>query len=457
MLSGAVVAGDGGSSSIYYNPANISEAGINSNLSLSAVMFSWRVYKLNNQLGDGISPESIAFVVQPRFFTYVYNPPKGKFTIGATVFTRIHERTEINYTLQKEIDILKERPGNEQYSACFDYRNRFDDTWVGIAGAYEISPDFHVGLSTFVSTVAMKYLQDIGISAVSLADSNIFSATYNSRMLINYNDFRIIFKIGVSYRLTHWRFGLNITTPSFTIFSMSKKLLHTQSQTNITYQGSPLPDYVIFLTKEGKDVTSHARLPFSIATGLVYDFPQSNAHLYFSMEYFFPLKPYLSLEAYPNPQTSLDEFRHKWLSVASGSRRFTNFAVGYSWKNVKNVGFMLGFRTDFNYLKGYDIGDYSQYNTLPNANSNNYHVTGGSEFTILGQKIISGVEFTFSHVQNQKQTANFSDPVEYNPVDRIPLQGTLQNTASLNYFSINLYLSAVLNFGGNKREKPVGE
>ncbi len=453
MLSGAVVAGDGGSSSIYYNPANISQAGNNSNLSLSTAMFSWRSYKQDNMLGNGINPGSLAFVVQPRFVTYIYNPTKGKFIFGATVFTRIYERTEINYTLQKEIDILKSHPGDEQYNAYYDYRNRFDDTWVGIAGSYEISRNFHVGISTFVSSVTTQYLETIENSAISKVGTSIFSANYNSRVLNNYNDFRVIFKIGMTYRIKQWRIGINITTPSFTVLSMSKKLLRTKSQTNITYEGRPLPDYVIFLAKEGKDVLSRSRLPLSVAVGFVYDIPHSDSHIYFSMEHFFRLKPYLLLEAYSNPKTSIEEFDHRWLSVASGSKELINIAVGFSWKPAKKIGFMMGFRTDFNYLKDYNLGAYSSYNTLPNSNSDNYHITGGTEITILRQKIISGIEFSFSRSRNLKQTANFSDPVEYNPVDRIPLQGPLQNTVSFHYLSFSLYLSAVLNFGGNKGRK----
>ncbi len=453
MLSGAVVAGDGGSSSIYYNPANISEASDNSNLSLSAVMFSWRIYGLHNLLGEGTDPGTMNFVVQPRFITYVYKPPKGKFTVGGTVFTRFHERTEINYTLQKEIDILKNRPGNEQYNAYFDYRNRYDDTWVGVAGAYDLSDDLHIGMSLFVSSVAMQYLEDIDNSAVTIVDSNIFSAIYNTRKLINFNDFRMIFKFGVSYRLKHWRMGINITTPSFTLFSVSKKIVHSQSQANITYQGRPLPDYVVFMEQKGGQVRSHARLPFSIAAGIVYELPHISSKIYLSVEHFFRLKPYLTIETYPRPVTPPEKFKNEWLSVASGSRSLTNIAVGYSWRNAKNTGFMLGFRTDFNYLKNFDMGKYSRYILLPNTTADNYHITGGTEFNILGQKIVTGVEFTFSNAKNQKQIANFTDPVEYNAVDKIPLQGVLTNTASLHYFAINLYLSAVLNFGGNKTPK----
>ena len=453
MLSGAVVAGDGGSSSIYYNPANLSEAGNNSNLSLSAVMFSWRTYSLNNLLGQGTDPGTMNFSVQPRFITYIYNPPKGKITLGATVFTRFHERMEINYTSQKQIDILRQQPGDEQYNAYFDYRNRYNDTWVGLAAAYDIMPRLHVGISTFVSSVAMQYLQDIDNSAVTIKDSAVFSAIYNSRRMINFNDFRVLFKIGVSYRTGAWRFGINITTPSFTVLTMSKKLLHSQSQANITYQGKPLPDYVLFLSQENGQVKSRSRLPFSIAAGWVYDFPHSGSHIYFSAEYFFRIKPYLSMEAYAQPQNDSEKLKHQWLSVASGSKSLLNAAIGYSWKNSKKVGFMLGFRTDFNYLKNYNLGKYSDYGQFPNTNADNYHVTGGAEFSILGQKIISGVELTFANARNQKQVANFTHPVEFNAQDRIPLQGPLENTVDIHYFAISLYLSAELNFGGNKEKK----
>jgi hypothetical protein len=450
MLSGAVVAGDGGSSSIYYNPANISEAGNNSNLSLSAVMFSWRMYNLQNLLGDGTHPGTMNFAVQPRFITYVYNPPKSKFTLGGTVFTRFHERTEINYTLQKQIDILKGHPGDEQYNAYFDFRNRYDDTWVGIAGAYDFSPDLHVGMSFFVSSVAMQYLRDIENSAVTLEDSSIFSAIYNTRQMINFNDFRVIFKFGASYRIRRWRFGINITAPSFTVLSMSKKIVHSQSQANITYKGKPLPDYVLFLEQKNNEIQSRSKLPLSIAWGLVYDFPHATSRIYLSVEHFFPLKPYLTLESFAHPVTTAEKLKHQWMSVVSGSRSLTNVAVGYSWKNPKNVGFMLGFRTDFNYLKDYDLGKYRDYLRFPNTMANNYHITGGAEFSVLGQKITTGVEVTFSHTKNQKQIANFTNPMEYNAVDRIPLQGVLEHTASLRYFSINLYLSAELNFGKHK-------
>lgn len=456
MLSGAMVAGEGGSSSIYYNPANIADIGDNSNLSLSAVMFTWRSYRLKNVLGDGIGLKSQAFVVQPRFITYVYNSPKSRISIAGTVFTRIRERTEMNYADRKYINILKNQPGDEQYNAYFDYRNHYDDAWAGLAGSYKVSPGINVGVSAFVSSVSMQYLQDIENSAVTSVDSTIFSAIYNSRMAVNFNDFRVIFKIGITYRIAHWHFGLNITTPSFTVLSMSKKLLRSQSQANITYKGKPLPDRVVFLAKEGKNVISHAKLPLSVALGMVYDFPNANSHLYLSVEYFSRIKPYLLLEAYPNPQTELEKFKHEWLSVASGSKGLANVAVGFSWENTKNVGFMLGFRTDFNYLKNYDYGAYNGYNRLPNSNSDNYHFTAGAEYSILGQKIISGVEFTFCNTRNQKQVANFSDPVEYNPVDRIPLQGTLQHNVTAHYLSINFYLSAVLNFGGNKDGRKSG-
>jgi hypothetical protein len=451
MLSGAVVAGDGGSSSVYYNPANLSEAAQNSNLSVSAAMFTWRYYKLDNLLGKGISPESMRFTSQPQFITYVYQPSKSHFTLGATVFTRLHQRTEINYDTEKTVDILKAHPGAEQYNAYFDYRNRYDDTWVGIAGAYEITPEFHLGVSFFVSSVSLQYLVSIENTAVS-QESSGFTALYHTRNLISYSNFRGIFKIGATYQLKHLRLGLNITTPSFNALSISKKLLRTKSEINITHLGKPLPDEAIFQSEEGKAVQSNERLPLSLALGMVYNFPHSGSHLYFSMEHFFRLKPYLMLEAFPHPANNEEAFTHQWLSVASGSKSITNAAIGFSWENAQKTGFMLGFRTDFNYLKNLDFGALGTYYQMPFTHADLYHITGGAQFRLLGQKVVSGLEFTFGQAKKQRQLANFSDPVEYNAADDIPLQGPLHNTAVLHYYAINLYLSAVLNFGGKKKK-----
>ncbi len=118
---------------------------------------------------------------------------------------------------------------------------------------------------------------------------------------------------------------------------------------------------------------------------------------------------------------------------------------------------MLGFRTDFNYLNGLDFGDYKKYATLPNTGADIYHFTGGAEFTVLRQKVIAGLQFTYGKSANQKQVANFSNPVEYNAIDKIPLQGVLQHTVEMHYYSISLYLSAVLNFGGNKGNEADGK
>ncbi len=451
LLSGAVVAGGGGTSSIYYNPANISNVGINSNLSVSAVMFSWRYYKRDNFLGNGINLNNLEFFVQPRFITYVDRLPKSKFTLAGTVFTRIHERTEINYVGQQHIDILKSYPGDEQYNAYYNYRNRYNDTWVGLAASYTVSQKFYWGMSAFVSLVSRQYLQEIENSAVAMTDKDIFTAIYNSRVYVSYNNYRIIFKIGMAYKTNHWRFGINLSTPSFTVLSTDKKLLYTQNQDNITYQGKPLPDSTIFFSRQGNGVTSHVRLPFSVALGTVYLFPHSNSRLYFTIEHFFPLAPYLSLEAYPHPNSPGEWLIHRYLSVASGSKSLTNVAVGFRWKKNRNLGLMLGFRTDFNYLKNFNFGQYKGYKTLVNTLSDNYHFTGGAEFTVLGQKVISGVELTYSRSKNQKQVANFTNPVEYNAKDHIPLQGPLENKASIHYFAIKLYLSATLNFGGGKK------
>jgi len=72
LLSGAVVAGDGGNTSIYFNPSTISEIKNGGNLSFAASLFTWGVYYFKDALGTNIDMTNVSFNVQPQFLSYSY-------------------------------------------------------------------------------------------------------------------------------------------------------------------------------------------------------------------------------------------------------------------------------------------------------------------------------------------------------------------------------------------------
>ena len=127
-----------------------------------------------------------------------------------------------------------------------------------------------------------------------------------------------------------------------------------------------------------------------------------------------------------------------------------NAALGYSWTLKKGLLLMGGFRTDFNYRKNLDYDQYTGYNKMQSLNVDRYNVTCGLSWNILGQDIITGLQYTFGHTSDQQQLANLSDPVEYNTVENTALQGIRTYDMKSWYNAISLYFGASFNFGEDK-------
>ena len=80
-------------------------------------------------------------------------------------------------------------------------------------------------------------------------------------------------------------------------------------------------------------------------------------------------------------------------------------------------------------------------------NSNLYHLTGGILGNYKGNRFFAGLQYSFGSTYNSKQIANFSDPVEYNTDENIPLQGTRQYIMDTKFNGISLFFGATFNFG----------
>jgi len=466
LLSGAVVAGDGGNTSIYFNPSTISEITTGANLSFAASLFTWGVYYFKDALGNDIDMDNVSFNVQPQFLSYSYRKKESKFAFAFTALTRMKERFDINYYNSKEIDVIKSNPGLENYNSTFNYFLEYTDNWFGVASAYDVSDKFKVGVSIFVSASYLSYRTTTNTSAFSSTDTTWVNGVPNPGMVheglytesLKFTDYRLIAKLGFSYVMEKWRFGLNLTTPSISVFSSGKEAYRKQRMVNITNpdNGEFMPGYVIVNGQTKSDITTKMKLPFSASFGFIYEVNGEDNRLYFTMEYFAGVSPYKLVDAPIKEDITsnmvYDKLINKdWLSVADVAKPVLNVAVGYRWKLNTNLMFLSGFRTDFNNINGADYKEYSTLNKINTTDINIYHYTSGVQFYFLKKYLlVAGGELSFGYDKDQKQMANFSDPIEYNSEDHRILMGPLENKMDIYYFGFNIYLSATFKFGGNK-------
>jgi hypothetical protein len=468
LLSGAVVGGGSGPSAIYYNPASISEVKA-SQFSLNASLFSFDFINVENALGDGISLKSSRGNIEPRFISYMIKSKRfKKWSFEIAGLNNESTKTDFTRSVDKQIDILTGIPGEERYSAVFQYSDHFRDDWIGIGGSVKLNEKFYAGIAMFVAIKSLEYTNSLDIEAYSLNDSifingvytPFYSAAYQRYQYLKFNDYRLLWNVGLLYSEGPVSIGLNITTPSIHVYSDGKRDVRKEKQSNITMPGTgePVPNFVTVEYSEKKDMKVSYKTPLSISAGCTYQLPGEKRTLYYSMEFCSKIGAYPMVEAVEStmPAGSESAIPPDWLTYSAGAKPIFNVAVGYSTKLVKDLFLMAGFRTDFNYAKDLDPGDLSNYKSVENLNLNLYHLSCGLSWNILGQDIITGFQYSFGSNSNQKQYVNLSDPVEYNTIENLPLQGSRNNNMKALYNSISVYLGASFNFGGKEESKPAG-
>ncbi len=463
LLGGAVVAGDGDNTAIYYNPATIPEMQSGSNFSVAANIFTWNFYVLKDALGKGIDIKTDNFLVQPQFISYTYTPPnKYGISLAVTAMTRLKERMEFTYADAEEVDVIKRYPGPEKYNTFYAYRNNYTDSWVGIAAAQQVNERFSYGVTMFASFSTLIYSNNWSATAYNPNDTTgligfrLSEGSYGES--VKFTDYRLIFKIGFAYKMKRWKFGLNITTPNLNVFSSGKTATRMAKQSFIAYEGELLSDYIIFDGQNKDQLKTTYKLPWSIAFGFIYDIPEKGRRVYFTSEFFTGIRHYKMVDAQIRDDITTPELTEElgeidWLSFGYAARPVINVAIGYSWTIKKDLVFLNAFRTDFTSVDR-DQLENGEVNYISTIDFNIYHYSAGVKFSVGKQRFIAGADLGFGYKAGQQQIANFSNPVEFVP-DLYPgkaLQGPLEGVMDLYYIGINFYIAATLNFSRDDKE-----
>jgi hypothetical protein len=463
LVSGAVVGGGAGPSAIFYNPAGIAEIE-ESKLSINASLFSFDYFKGENAWGNEIDFISTRFIVVPRFISFMLKPKKNpNWSLEIAFLNNENYQLENAGSVDKPMDVLKYLPGDERYNVYYHYNNNFRDDWFGAGGSYKINSNLYFGTSMFFSVRQLDYSYLVDIEAGQSRIGNddditpFFTAKYKEQEYLKFNNYRVLWKFGILYKLNNVSMGLNITSPSVNLYADTKSVMRKKSQSNITYPETheAVPNYLVSDFAEKKNVAVNFKSPLSIAAGLTWENYNKTKTIYTTVEYFAGIDPYRMAEGEENFNISdagseLDNFYDDWLTFVWGAKSVFNAGFGYKWIVKDNLLIMTGFRTDFNYRKDYNYLPLEQKRTLKGFQFDRYHLTGGVSSKVLGQDVMAGLQYTLGQQNNVKQFINLSDPVEYDPENRTALQGERQNSMTTVLNSISLYFGATFNFGGKK-------
>jgi hypothetical protein len=368
----------------------------------------------------------------------------------------------LDNTEDKLIDIVSSLPGDERYYATFRYGNKYRDDWLGIGGAWRASPEILLGISWFGMIKSLKHEMDVDIEAMPLLDTVVddgepipfYSASWNSAEIVKFNDYRMLFKVGMLYTGSRLNIGLTFKTPSLYVYSDGKRVSRKEKQSNIMNESGDdfMQDFIIADSQEKKTISTNCKDPFSLALGFMLNNHDESSTGFLTFEYFSKVSPYkiISVPVNPNMTTEgiFEEMENQeWLSFAHAAKPVLNIAIGYRKKIAEKLVFLSGFKTDINSRKGVDYKSYSDYHTLPALDFNVYRVSAGLRLNIRGHDLVTGLNYGFGYEKGRTQLVNLSDPVEFNSEEGKALQGTRQNNMTIMHNSISLYFGINLRLG----------
>ena len=76
-----------------------------------------------------------------------------------------------------------------------------------------------------------------------------------------------------------------------------------------------------------------------------------------------------------------------------------------------------------------------------------FHIIAGPSVSVKKFGFVLGIHYTWARKKNVYNMANFTDPIEYNPVTKLSLLGERSNNMSINYNEISFFLGISYGFG----------
>lgn len=446
LLSGAVVGGNAEITAIFYNPAGISDIE-ESRIDLNASLFNLEHKKYKNPLGTNTEMENWFFRVYPRFVSYLFQSKKVKnLSFQIAVFNRNSTKTSIYNRVRLTDTQLGDPSYQGEYTGLFDLSSQYDDYWGSFGISKRLNQSWSFGMSFNISVQSVNYLRAATANIAPLggiSDSVQYSvSSWNTTEKLKAYNWRFIGKLGVKYKHNNWSAGLNLSLPSMRLFG-NADVNKTVSQNNIYYNGAPIHDY--YKNEYPQKVYFKMQEPMSVAFGIKYKSKKSTSEYYFTTEYFFAIKEYYTID--PSRKTGKKSNLGSYFSAYRfGNKDIINFAIGYKKMLTEQLGFMAGFRTDFNpYLTGHHQR-FWESNGFEDLNIDLFHLTGGAKFNYRKASIVFGLQHSYGFKKNQPEFVNFSEPVNFNPETRLALQGEKKNQMNYNYNSIGIYLSFSVSF-----------
>ncbi len=375
LLGGNVVGGVNDLSATYYNPGTL--VLLSDTVSVESTnSFEFIFLKAENSLNKNLN------LTQTNL-----RPSPSMFAVKLPFFSLKNHRLAISYLTKTDFDFdisgnLISGIQNPTYNFVSEevkIITHLKEIWFGLTWSYSLNKNLGIGVSNYFAIRSQNgrvQLFDGEFSLLNTGNSIAF-------MEYNYYNVRLLWKIGVAWKMNKWNFGLTVTTPSINLFGKGNAgLTSTVFIDNNT--GNPVSKSLISNYQEG--LSSEFKSPVSIALGTKYTFDHTT--IYFSLEWFDSVHPFHIM----NPKNFIGQSDGKEYSFQSlfTSKNLMNFGMGI--KHIFSSKFILysGFSTDNSYYRDKSNNSFIQ------STWDIFHMNAGGKLLYGNFNFTFGVGYSFS-------------------------------------------------------------
>lgn len=284
-------------------------------------------------------------------------------------------RQDLNLRLGQRIEDPLDLPGGESASELY-LNQRVNESWLGLTAARPVSETVGVGMTLYGVYRGQRGRSEVNVQAISDQQAALTILGVED---FSYYHFRTLAKLGVAWERRNLRLGLNLTTPSLSLFGSGRAGL-TQSLVGVDPDGNGLLDPPFLVSRTAEDLDARYKSSWAIGGGVGWHRGATRWHM--SAEWFAPVDRFTVIEL---PAENPDQ----------------QFKLAQKLESVFNVG--LGVEHEFDnevVIYGAGLTDFTASVGDPEVNIavsnwNLYHLSSGVKFAFAGSRFTLGATYTF--------------------------------------------------------------
>jgi hypothetical protein len=340
LLGGTVIGSASDLSATYYNPGMLA-VNREKGLLLGANVYMYQRYSVQESAAKDVVNSRIA----PAPGLIAGRIPVDSSAIGGiaySILTRQSMESVIEGRFVGPLDVVGSDGTPEQLASNLTLNSGLSDTWLGVTLFRLLDPRIGFGFTNYVAVRNQRTRSTSTGQALSADGSALASA---SRIAdVDYDNVRLLWKLGVGVNLEPLTLGLTVTTPSVNLFGSGAMFLSYGR--NYPGAGVDSSQKIVLLASNQEDLKSTYNTSWAVGIGMGYRFGDFRLHL--SAEWYAAVPLFKVLES--TSFTGQSDGNQHAVEITDERRSVVNVGLGMQYTLSPSVALYGSLVTDFSYV-----------------------------------------------------------------------------------------------------------